>query len=350
MSRPAKIVALVGLLAVAPATAVAAAHTWRTLPAPPRALSLGVTGVWTGQRLVLLGRKPLGDTPSPARDVSLSYDPASRRWTVLSPPRGPESLPGYKTLWTGREMLAFDPFHSVAYRPATNTWRVLRKSIDLGLVAWTGREAIGWGGGCCGDASAAGVAYDPVSDRYRDLPPSPLSPSQGPIGAWTGRELILFVSGYSPDGTRYPARFARAAAYDPATNRWRRLAPFPELGERMGTAVWDGHELLVVAAGPSSRSTYAFDPATNHWRMLAPLPASRLGPLAVWTGRKLVVLGGENATATKELHDGLALDPRTNRWSSVPAAPLPHLYGTAAVWTGRTLIVSDGRRVASFTP
>src|SRR5438128_9388109 len=133
-----KLIALIALLVAVPTTALAArSASWRTLPPPPRAASESLTGVWTWRQLILLGRAPLGGTPSPAKDVAEAYDPAAKRWTLLSPPAGADYVPGYKTVWTGKEMLAFDPFHSVAYRPSTNTWRVLRKSINLGLVAWT---------------------------------------------------------------------------------------------------------------------------------------------------------------------------------------------------------------------
>src|SRR2546430_13438266 len=56
-------------------------------------------------------------------------------------------------------------------------------------------------------------AYKPVANKWRKLSRSPLAGSQHPLGAWTGRELIMFVSGLNPDGHAWPARLARAAAY-----------------------------------------------------------------------------------------------------------------------------------------
>src|SRR5439155_23735644 len=121
-----------------------------------------------------------------------------------------------------------------------------------GIVVWTGSELIGWGGGCCGDAFSDGAAYNPSTNSWRKLARSPLAPSQGPLGAWTGHELVLFVGGISPDGKPYPARLARAAAYNPATDTWRRIQPLP--APRGGaTAVWDGREVLVVGGAPAPR-------------------------------------------------------------------------------------------------
>src|SRR5204862_389751 len=83
------------------------------------------------------------------------------------------------------------------------------------------------------------------------------APSQRPVGAWTGRELLLLVSSFGPDGKPWPASLARAAAYDPATNAWHRIAPLPETGlGALGTAAWDGRELLVVAAGKAARPAW----------------------------------------------------------------------------------------------
>ena len=238
-------------------------------------------------------------------------------------------MPGYQTVWTGKQMLAFDPFHSVAYSQRTNRWRILPKAINLGFITWTGREAIGWGGGCCGDAQRNGSAYNPATGGLRKLPPSPLGASQHALGAWTGRELILFVSRYDVDGKLRHASVATAAAYDPATNRWHRLPPLPQSGYAMGTGVWDGHELLVVGAGKAARSAYAYDPAINRWRTLASLPTPRIWGIGVWAGTRLLLLGGENR-AGKPL-DGLAYDPKKDRWTRLPVTPLRKLYGAVAL-------------------
>jgi hypothetical protein len=348
-----RLVVLAAVLAAAaggaPAVSTAGRQTasWRLLPSAPVAFPQSETGVWTGRQLVLVGRGP---AVNPARNVAAAYDPRTNRWRKLAPPRGPDYVPGFKALWTGSRMLAFDPFDSLAYVPAVNAWRTLPRSINLGFLAWTGREAIGWGGGCCGDAQADGSAYDPAHGTYRKLPASPLGAAQGALGAWTGRELILFTSGFDVDGHPYPASVARAAAYTPRTNTWRRLAPLPLRSLRTGTGVWDGRELLVVGAGAGNRAAFAYDPAKNRWRTLAPLPAGRIGGIGVWAGTRLLLVGGENANGSRNLRDGVAYDPRTNRWTTLPAAPIPDLFGATAVWTGRELLVARNGRLAALTP
>jgi hypothetical protein len=356
-------------LAAVPATALAASGsgtlpgTWHQLPAAPFAVPQGTVSVWTGKQLIVFGRTPV---TNPSTDVAEAYDPAGNGWTRLTPPAGPHASPGYKAVWTGKEILAFGAFDSVAYNPTSGKWRELRRSVPGGITVWTGHEAIGWGGGCCGDAQSNGAAYNPVTGTFRKLARSPLGPSQRPLGAWTGHELILVVSGFDVDGKASPARFARAAAYNPAKNSWRRIAQMPGSGPRFaGSATWDGHDLLVAGAGANGQSTLAYNPSTNHWRRLAPLPSARVGFTAVWTGRLLLLWGGQKLGASTSLSDGLAYNPGTNRWSAVPMAPLSARSGSTVAWTGRALIVWGGeigtpegttappkfpRDGASFTP
>ena len=159
--------------------------------------------------------------------------------------------------------------------------------------------------------------------------------------------MILFVSGISAvDGKPVPDGLARAAAYDPATDSWRRIAPLPE--RRLGaTAVWDGREILVVGGrdevGVAARTGLAYDPQTNRWRRLPTLDPGRVQAVAVWTGTRLLVWGGELGRETFELaRNGSAFDPATDRWSRLPQAPIEGRADPAAVWTGRELIVWGG--------
>ncbi len=192
-----------------------------------------------------------------------------------------------------------------------------------------------------------GQAYDPETETWRSLADSPLAPEQQPLGAWTGRELVLFVSGMSAvDGTPFPDELARAAAYDPETDTWRRIAPLPE-ARRGASAVWTGHEILVVGgragAGSPARVGLAYNPATNGWRRLPAMETGRMGAVAAWTGRRLLIWGGETGrTSFVATADGLAFDPGTDRWSRLPQAPLAGRSQADAVWTGRELIVWGG--------
>src|SRR5919202_6740446 len=310
------------------------AGSWRLLPkAPIVPNDGGVASVWTGRQMVVFGRSATIEQGAHfnRRNVAAAYDPARNAWRRLTPPGATSGFMDDDAVWTGKEVLVWGAGTRLAYNPGTNRWRRLPSSPLLsihdgyGIVAWTGREMIGWGGGCCGDAFSDGVAYNPATNRWRALAPTPLAGDQEPIGAWTGRELVLFVSGVNPaSGKPWPARLARAAAYNPATDTWRRIAP-PRAPLGGARAVWDGREILVVG-GASGRSAarvgFAYNPSTNRWRRLPPMESGRIGAAAVWTGSRLLLWGGATrpAAAAGPRHRA-AYDPRTNRWSPLPRAP-----------------------------
>jgi len=336
------------------------AGTWQSLPRAPVGIDAYLTGVWTGSRLLVYGLTGVARDGNSlhASDAAEAYDPATRSWRVLPKPPGPrESFGNHPAVWTGHELIVWP---NKAFDPATNRWRTLPRapSTDAsGLVVWTGHEVIGWGGGCCGDAFSDGVAYNPATNAWRSLAPSPLAGSAAPVGAWTGRELVVFVGDRDPNGKRWPARLARAAAYIPATNTWRRIAPLrePRNGAR---AVWDGHEVLVIGgAGASSagnpaplaRAGFAYDPAANRWRSLPPMESGRVGEALVWTGERVLLWGGSasaNGGAPTIPPHGLSYDPASNSWSPLPQAPLLGRLGVTGVWTGRSLLVWGGNRPA----
>ena len=347
MFRFGKTIALALTLVTVPAAALAAsssgpvAGTWRRTPTAPFAVMAGQAGVWTGKELLVVGWPP--SPQGTLADAAAAYNPSTSTWTRLPVPPKTDNYCRRSAVWTGKEMVAWG-CGQLVFNPATRRWRRLPPApTGQGVAVWTGREVVGWGGGCCGDASSDGSAYKPSTNSWRKLAKSPLAPSQQPLGVWTGREVLIFVSRFDPEGKPWPARYARAAAYNPAADSWRRLAPMMQSDLRFGgPAIWDGREALVVSAGSSSKSTFAYGPATNGWRRLAAMPSSRVGPAAVWTGSRLFVWGGQNADASRYLGDGVAYDPGSNRWASIARAPLPASGGTAVVWTGRSLMVWGG--------
>lgn len=366
--------ALAGAASVRAQTAAVVSGGWRLLPRAPRGVPTGAltVSVWTGRQMLLFGRA-YPQAPSYGLDVAAAYTPFSGTWTRLTPLTGPvgNAQGSYHAVWTGREMLVMGPNDFQAYSPASNRWRrpaAPPAAVDgAGLVVWTGHEMIDWGGGCCGDALSTGWAFHPGRNTWRRLARSPLAPSSTPIDVWTGRELVVVVSGLSPDGRPYPAGFARAAAYNPAMNAWRRIAA--PAGQRLWAhAFWDGRDVLLLgsstlrAGSPPApgRAVLAYRPSTNRWRALASMPSNRSQFAAVWTGRRVLVWGGSSTAANVPQNPatGVALDPQTNRWSTLPRAPLRPRLGATAVWTGRAMLIWGGWTIgtrffsdgATFTP
>ena len=163
------------------------------------------------------------------------------------------------------------------------------------------------------------------------------------MGVWTGRELIVAGGDHlvTVHGITDDEALRAAAAYDPASRTWRRLPPMP-VAVTGGSAVWDGHEMIVVGGG--LRRGVAYDPATNAWRRLPPMRYARTGEVAVWTGNQVLVWGGATGTPEHPVAPphGEAYDPTTNRWTPMPPSPLKARVGAAAVWTGAQMVVWGG--------
>jgi Sporulation and spore germination len=317
--------------------------TWGMLPAAPIAAPDLSLSVWAGDEMILFGRverRGSHDEILSSTNVAAAYDPKANTWRRLPAPLSARGYPGnWNAVWTGKEMIVLGDVNQ-AFDADENRWRRIPAAPAgrAGIAVWTGKELVEWGGGCCGDVSGDGAAYNPSTNTWRKIALPPVAGQQSPVGAWTGKELVIFA-GRDPDG-----KLVGGAAYDPAKNSWRRLGSNPEPA-RGAYAVWDGHEVLVVEgtrASGLSTATLAYDPATNGWRRLAPT-SGRLGAAVVWTGSRFLVWGGRTGPgATLALRHGQSYEPIGNRWSPLPRSPLPGRVDPTAVWTGRELIVWGG--------
>lgn len=242
-------------------------------------------------------------------------------------------------------------------RPA-DTWRLLPPAPIRGRVShtavWTGAEMIVWGGLSTNDGHLSdGAAYDPEKDSWRVLPPGPLDGRSSPQSVWTGTEVIVWggsgcCGGGPGDRRAAPESLFRVdgAAYNPTTDKWRRVPPAPVDGQDSPAVVWTGHEMLVWGARSTGPGTYsvaaaAYNPQENTWRKLsaAGLPA-RAESTAVWAGTELIVWGGRSDVGY--MADGAAYDPVRDRWRPVPPAPLSARGSAMMFWTGREVLVVGG--------
>jgi N-acetylneuraminic acid mutarotase len=317
--------------------------TWSLLPAAPIAVPDLTLSVWTGKEMILFGRVQkhgsTGEILSSA-NVAAAYDPGANAWRRLPAPFSASGYPGnWNAVWTGEEMLVLGDVNQ-AYDPESNRWRrfPFAPAGRAGIARWTGRELVEWGGGCCGDVSSDGAAYDSSKNTWRKIALPPVGGQQSPVGAWTGKELVI-LPGRDPEGNSVDG-----AAYDPAKDTWRALGskPEPALG---ASAFWDGHRVLVVGGSRAhglATNGIAYDPKTNRSRRIAQ-SSGRVGAAIVWTGRRLLVWGGKTFPgATVALRHGLSYEPIGNRWAPLSESPLPGRVDPTAVWTGRELIVWGG--------
>jgi hypothetical protein len=149
------------------------------------------------------------------------------------------------------------------------------------------------------------------------------------------------------------------AVLDLSRKSWKKMsaagAPSPRL---QPTAVaWTGSRLLVwggrqATAAPYSSRTLGdgaqYDPAADRWTPISSVdaPSPRIEATVAWTGRKLVVVGGAAEIGGAPLHDGGIYDPAKNTWTRLGAPPgdveLPR--GNVGPLT-RVMLAPDGRVV-----
>ena len=342
----------------APTTAAASTTTaptdalWSPMPPDPRGPTYRSLVVWTGREAIVAGGIDAATTV-PRQDVS-AYDPASSTWRNLA--SWPDLADRVHPLvaWTGAAMLVIggdNPDGSLlvssgsAYDATTDAWRTIA-TPPIGFVSdrspfvWTGTELLVWpADGGSPSMVVTPIAYDPTVDRWRELPPPPIERRQHAASVWTGTEWIVWGgrSGASLTGTLH--ELADGAAYDPAIDRWRVIAPSP-LEARRVPGVWTGREMLVTAgASGGDPVTFdgmfawgdgaAYDPATDRWRSLHDGPAHP-GFDPVWTGTASLLFAKNGAWV---------YEPRTDRWTD--GGPDPYDIGAdgGAVWTGTTALL-----------
>lgn len=191
-----------------PVTAMAfeaATGTWDPLPAPPFPAGTYETGgVWTGDRLILIGSTE--DRPT---FIGASYSPTDGTWTPL--PDAPiATWEGPELIWTGDVVLIssswpelldggeVNPFPEPlapggTFDPASGTWQpsMVAPVWTDGVPIWTGETAIWWLPG-----RQHATVYDPKDDRWWNIsaPTMEEPPADHDTlwaGVWTGQQVVV---------------------------------------------------------------------------------------------------------------------------------------------------------------
>jgi hypothetical protein len=261
-----------------------------------------------------------------------------------------QSRLGTVSAWTGSEIVIWGGSpggDGAAYNPTSASWRTIAPApfpVSAGAVsAWTGLELLIWGGEIGGPPAlptGSGGAYDAAADRWRRLPPAPLTARRALAGVWTG-DMFVIVGGTAQTG----AALADAAAYEPNSDRWRRIAALP-IQFRQAIAVWTGQEVVVfgtTAEEPPSVAGVAWHPASDRWRVLPPSPLTGSRVTAVWTSRELIAWDDNLRSAALEVVSG--------RWRALPDIPsIPGFCDPAGVVAGRVVFAEECGRGALYDP
>jgi len=326
---------------------------WRLLPvAPVKTPMYNVAAAWDGKEVLVSGRVCPAQTPPLGYTQTVAYNPATTSWRTLPPFPGPRGCfeGGDNAFWDGKQLLLIG-LTNAAYDPATNTWHKLPpggRGSFANVAAWTGRQTLGFGGGCCGEAYDVVRSFTPGTNSWSTPPSSPIDGRNGAFGVWDGKELI--ATGGSREESSGFTTFGTGAAYDPAAKSWRTISLLPA-PRQDAAAVWDGSRMLVVGGQriDSSATHYyprglSYDPSTDQWTSLPRMGYPRTGAAAVWTGSRMLVWGGATVAShgTVPPPHGEAFDPATGRWSPLAKSPLRGRLDPVGVWTGKQMFIWGG--------
>ena len=208
-----------------------------------------------------------------------------------------------------------------------------------------------------GNEPAEPVGAEPVGDEPARLPPAepgqePLAPllsvrQEHAVAVLAGE--VFVIGGFTPNATN------GVEAYDPASNTWRAVAPFPSVLHHANVSVI-GERLFVAGfyVGSSftdaSGSVFEYDAVGDSWTERAPLPAGteRASACVAALDGALYLFGGARDGSVA---DASTYDPATDAWRELPRLPEPREHCAAGAIDGR-IVIAGGRAdgIGGFQP
>lgn len=199
------------------------------------------------------------------------------------------------------------------------------------------------------DAGFSRLAEMPVEgETWRrhdfNLPPA----RQGHTALWTGKEMIVLGL---PNSGSSPSQSLSGFLFNPDLGTWSALpktnAPQfvtaqTSTGSAVWRALWTGADLLVWNG---QRNGVRCDPHGEAWQKMSALgsPSPRFGYSAVWTGKDWILWGGSALTDGTLHKDGARYEAAKDMWFPISSANGPSARtGHLAFWTGKEMIVVGG--------
>ncbi len=335
------------------------------------------SAVWTGTEMIVWGGQGNSSGFGYGRNNGAAYNMTADTWRLINQstiPSGLGSTNGrfdHTAVWTGSAMIVWGGINASttlnsdggSYNPTTDSWKAINggplapRSLHTAVWATTTNEMIVWGGICSTSSSTAcsdGAHYDPATDKWTAMPPSPIGGRYRHTMVWTGTELIIWggqtapTSGFLKDGARY----------DPKTRVWTKFPdPLSDIVARtLHTAVWSGKEMLVyggwvgTSAGYSLNTGARYLPGGSWSSFTTPSDSdwSAGGGKRFWShswmaGGKLYMWSGGGTTSSTIPGGGTIYDPATDKWATLDATDAPTARaGASVVSTGKEAIVWGG--------
>ena len=185
------------------------------------------------------------------------------------------------------------------------------------------------------------LRYDPVTDTYTTLAPSPDQHFLGQGVYDNGKFYVL--GGFDASGGT-PTNLTRI--YDIGSNTWSTGANIPVALTDHAVAIYNG--IIYVASGYNGGSEtsglYAYNIAGNSWTTLASMPQALYLPGIGAINGKLYVAGGATSSQA-DLNTNYIYDIASDTWSSGAVLPTGVTSPASAVVNGQLWIMGGGFNV-----
>jgi hypothetical protein len=201
----------------------------------------------------------------------------------------------------------------------------------------------------CGADDGAKDPETAGAGSWDALPTGPLTPREGALALWSGREVLLIGGSDAPPcpPTAECAPpdlppLADGAAFDPRNRSWRAIADSPVPFE-WAEGVVVGRTAYLWIPGSSrpaaSRAFLAYRIDEDRWERLPPpsTEPDRDYHIAAAGARVVAYLGSDEFGKAPDL----LFDPQTRSWSELPPDPLSPGFDRIMAWSGTELVLLD---------
>lgn len=322
---------------------VAGSEASYQLEGPPRSGLEDASHVDVPVQLVEANAVPVVDPcPDPPRTLSvlLAIRPYQR---ALCFPTQTMTLPD---VWLGPDFLSRFPDGGGDHLPIALADRVLRSGP--GWVTVSGR--FGVEDDSCGDpvgrlrcrerfviddVDAGASPFTEMAGTWSRMSHAPISGRSSYVALPTDRGAFIW-GGDAPD----PG--PTGAMYQAATDTWTPVARAPGPSRLVVATAWTGDRVLIwggfeifrdgayVDDPAQLRDGLAYDPDTDRWSSIPEAPIDGGPAVGAWTDHEFVVVSRAAQAA--------AWDPAARTWRRLPDPPIPQGF-LESVWTGSELIV-----------
>lgn len=327
-------------MARTPPRRVPAATTRSPLRGRRRSTLLGRSG----NSVLVYGGRSIETFPSFTRSTlecdGALFDTVAESWSLLSPCPDPEPSPraiaGHAlVLWCVSEGLEIDT-RGYMLDLTSDTWTPMSAAPLAGRIGPATAPSTDalflWGGvPHRGSYFDDGAIFHPATNRWDVLPPSPLAPrGWAAVTSWNDQFFVWGGTGGYEVGP-----FKDGAVYCAGERSWREITPAPLVARRSAEAVWTGTEVVVLCGEhPDERlhkDVAAYDPATDTWRKLPPMPRGFSDP-SVATSAGLVIVA-DDGYGRHGFHFAV-LDLEREEWRTYSFANLSEGLATDVVVVG----------------